>query len=132
MPKSIMIVDDNAIMRSSLRTLLGGNANWVICAEAVDGHDALEQARRFHPDFVVLDLCMPNMDGLEAAPRLKAISPKSSILMLTAFKDTILEEKAYKAGISFVLAKDETAKILDFARILLRPQSPDANEDQSN
>jgi CheY-like chemotaxis protein len=67
---------------------------------------------------------MPNMDGLETAPKLKNIIPKSSIVMLTAFKDKLLEEKAYKAGISWVLAKTEARKVLDFARILLRPDPP--------
>jgi two-component system, NarL family, response regulator LiaR len=120
MPKSIMIVDDSEMIRRNLRNLFNGKGDWHICVEAVDGRDALEKARRFYPDFVVLDLCMPHMDGLEAARKLKDISPKSSIVMLTAFKDRILEEEAYKAGISWVLAKEESAKVLDFARILLR------------
>ncbi len=121
MPKSIMIVDDNEIIRRKLGQMFKASEDWTVCAEAVNGRDALEQAQRFHPDFVVLDFCMPTMDGLEAAPKLKAIIPKSSIVMLTAFKDRYLEEKAYKAGVSWVLSKDEARKVLDFARILLRP-----------
>ena|ERR1700691_856798 len=120
MAKSIMIVDDSALSRRTLRNLLTQNGDWIISAEAVDGNDAIEKARHLHLDFVVLDFCMPNMDGLETAHKLKNICPTTSIVMLTAFNDRTLEEKAYKAGISWVLSKDDSHKILDFARILLR------------
>ena len=121
MPKSIMIVDDSEVIRRNLRDLFNRSDDWTVCAEAIDGRDAIEKAAQFHPDFIVLDLYMPNLDGLAVAPKLKDINPQSSIVMLTAFKDKILEEKAYKAGVSWVLCKEEASKVLDFARILLRP-----------
>jgi DNA-binding NarL/FixJ family response regulator len=123
-PKLIMIVDDNEIIRHKLRHLFRASKEWIVCAEAVNGSEAVEKAQKFHPDFVVLDYCMPNMDGLEAAPKLKNICPQSSIVLLTAFKDKFLEEKAYKAGVSWVLSKEDARKVLDFARILLRPDDP--------
>jgi CheY-like chemotaxis protein len=101
MPRSVMIVDDNEIIRRKLRELFKKDHDWVVCAEAVDGREAVESARKFHPEFVVLDYSMPTMDGLEAAPKLKDVSPRSSIVMLTSFKDRFLEEKAYKAGVSW-------------------------------
>jgi len=121
MPKSIMIVDDSEIIRRSLRDLLSHKGDWSICAEAVDGLEAVEKAQRFLPDFIVLDFNLPMMDGLEAARKLKRILPTTSIVMLTAFKDRALEEQAYNAGISWVLSKSEASRVLDFARILLRP-----------
>ena len=125
MSKSIMIVDDNDAIRRNLRTLFKTNGDWYVCAEAVNGLDALQKCREFHPDFVVLDFSMPIMDGIEAAPKLKEISPKSPIVMLTAFKDRALEEKAYRAGITWVLSKNENMrKIVDFARVLMRPDAP--------
>jgi DNA-binding NarL/FixJ family response regulator len=125
MPKSIMIVDDNEIIRRTLRNLFKKNKDWNVCAESADGYDAVEKAEKFRPDFVVLDHSMPNIDGLEIAPKLKDISPNSSIVMLTAFKDRFLEERAYRAGISWVLSKttDDVHRVIDFARILLRPDS---------
>lgn len=120
MPKLIMIVDDNETIRRNLRELFSKSADWTVCAEAVDGRDAVEKARAFRPDFVVLDLSMPDMDGIEAARKMKDIIPKSSIIMLTAFKDRFLEEKAYQVGISWVLSKSEAPRVLDFARVLLR------------
>jgi DNA-binding NarL/FixJ family response regulator len=124
MPKSIMIVDDSEMIRRSLRQLFSQNSDWTICAEAVDGRDAVQKARHFHPDFIVLDFYMPNMDGIEAARQMKHLTPTTSIVMLTAFKDRVLEEQAYKAGVSWILSKSDTSKILDFARILLRPDVP--------
>ena len=126
MAKSIMIVDDNEMIRRNLRNLLSGNSDWFVCAEAIDGRDAVEKARQYHPDFVVLDYCMPIMDGLETAPKLKNISPQSSIVMLTMFKDKFIEDKAYKAGVSWILSKmtDDLSKVVDFARILLRAEPP--------
>ncbi len=121
MPKSIMIVDDSEMIRRSLRQLFSQNGDWTVCAEAIDGRDAVQKARYYHPDFIVLDFYMPNMDGIEAARELKHLIPTTSIVMLTAFKDRGLEEQAYDAGISWILAKSDTLKILDFARILLRP-----------
>jgi DNA-binding NarL/FixJ family response regulator len=127
MSKSIMIVDDNEAVRRNLRRLFQASREWVICAEAVDGRDAIAKAHEFHPDFVVLDFSMPLMDGIEAALHLKNIAPKSPIIMLTAFKNSSLEEKAYKAGVSWVLSKTEDVhKVLDFARILLRPDESSA------
>jgi len=64
------------------------------------------------------------MDGIEAAREMKHLIPTTSIVMLTAFKDRVLEEQAYKAGVSWILPKSDTSKLLDFARILLRPDVP--------
>jgi CheY-like chemotaxis protein len=117
-PKSIIIVDDNAMIRRTLRNLFQEDGEWVICAEAVDGRDAVEKAQEFSPDMIVLDLCMPGMDGLEAASKLRNIVSKSLIVMLTAFKSPHLEDHAHKAGVSLVLAKEDSPKVLDFARLL--------------
>lgn len=119
-----MIVDDSEMIRRNLRQLLSNSGDWTICAEAVDGLDAVQKARHFHPDFIVLDFYMPNMDGIEAAREMKHLIPTTSIVMLTAFKDRVLEEQAYKAGVSWILPKSDTSKLLDFARILLRPDVP--------
>jgi DNA-binding NarL/FixJ family response regulator len=123
--KSIMIVDDNEIIRRNLRNLFKKNPDFTVCAEAEDGRDALEKAKRFHPEFVVLDYSMPTMDGLEAARKLKDISPESPIVMLTAFKDRFIEKRAYEAGVSWILSKttDDIRKVVDFARILLRSEA---------
>ncbi len=120
--KSIMIVDDSELMRRNLRSLFSGSDDWAVCAEAVNGRDAVEKAEKLHPDFIVMDYSMPILNGLAAARQLKAMSPRSPIVMLTAFKDKHLEQEARKIGISWVFSKsDDTRKVLDFARIVLSP-----------
>ena len=120
--KSIMIVDDSELIRRNLRSLFNGSDHWAVCAEAVNGRDAVEKAQKFHPDFIVIDYSMPILNGLAAASQLKAMNPKSPIVMLTAFKDKHLEQQAYKAGVSWVFSKtDDLNKVVDFARIMLRP-----------
>ena len=120
MSKCIMIVDDNELVRRQLRFLFEASKGWTVCAEAVNGRDAVEKAQEFHPDFVLLDYSMPVMDGLKAAPQLRGINPESHIVMYTAFKDTALEEQAYQAGVTWVLAKTEgSMKVLDLALVLL-------------
>jgi CheY-like chemotaxis protein len=120
--KSIMIVDDNEVIRRSLRSLFSGSDDWAVCAEAVNGRDAVEKAAKLYPDFIVIDYSMPVLNGLAAARQLKAMNPKSPIVMLTAFKDKQLEQQAHSVGISWVFSKSEDSKkVLDFARIVLRP-----------
>jgi DNA-binding NarL/FixJ family response regulator len=120
--KSIMIVDDSEHIRRNLRSLFSGSNDWAVCAEAVNGRDAVEKAEKLHPDFIVIDYSMPILNGLAAARELKAMNPKSPIVMFTAFKDKHLEQQARKVGISWVFSKGEDAKkVVEFARIVLRP-----------
>ena len=63
----ILLVDDNEAVRDAIRGLLSSRAEFTICGEAGDGIEALEKAREFRPDVVLMDVAMPRMDGLEAA-----------------------------------------------------------------
>ncbi len=127
MRRKILIVDDSEVMRRILKNLLEKNQEWEVNAEALDGRDAVEKAKRLHPDLAILDFSMPTMDGLELARELRRIDPKMPIVMLTAFKDESLNRRAYKAGVTWVLSKREGVdRVYDFARILLRPSSPAA------
>ena len=133
MSKCILIVDDNELVRRQLRFLFETSKGWTVCAEAVNGRDAVEKAQQFHPDFVLLDYSMPVMDGLKAAPQLRGINPESHIVMYTAFKDPALEKQAYQAGVTWVLAKTEgSMRVLDLALVLLviagPPNRPGAEE----
>ncbi len=124
MAKHILIVDDNECMRNSLLNLFKKDED-AVCAVAVNGREAVEKAKEFQPDLVVIDFSMPEMNGLEATAKLKAISPRLRIVLLTAFKDTTLDQQAYEAGATWVLSKteDDVSRVLDFARILMRPDS---------
>jgi DNA-binding NarL/FixJ family response regulator len=80
---SILIADDHAVVRRGLRALLGTQKDWSICAEASDGKMAVEKAGEHQPDIVILDIGMPELNGLEAMVKIRDIAPKSRILVLT-------------------------------------------------
>jgi DNA-binding NarL/FixJ family response regulator len=119
--KAILIADDNASVRRALRHVLEEESDWTICGEAVNGRDAIEKAERLQPDLVIVDFSMPVMNGLEAARALKRARPSTPVVLFTIFKDRFLEEEAFAAGISVVVAKEDGIGMLaDQARILLK------------
>ena len=103
----ILIVDDSALVRKSLQTCLESEPGWQVCGEAGNGQEAIEKAKELQPDLIVLDLCMPVMNGLEAARVLSKLVPSLPLIMYTAFHTRHLENEALAAGISRVILKSE-------------------------
>src|SRR5689334_14346368 len=108
MPKTILIVDDNDLLRTTLGLLLSGQFEGVSFVEAANGADAIEKARGNPPDLVILDVAMPVMNGLFAAPTLKKIAPKAPILLFTLYADEVREP--YQFGVDVVVPKAEGAE----------------------
>jgi CheY-like chemotaxis protein len=79
--KCILIVDDNAVIRRSLRRILESVDGWQVCGEAADGQEGIEKAKELDPDLIILDLSMPRLNGLEAARILSKAMPKIPLLM---------------------------------------------------
>ena len=119
MDKPILIVDDSAAVRRSLCGLFENEVGIAVCAEASNGREAIDQARIFHPDLIVLDLSMPVMGGLEAAPHLKRLLPAVLIVMFTSFDGKELLALALVAGISMVVGKESPGKLVAAVRSLL-------------
>ena len=118
--KSILIVDDNAVIRRSLRHILEAISDWRVTGEAVDGKDGIEKAKELHPDLIVLDMAMPGMNGLEAARRLNQIMPEVPLLMYSAFADRFMEQEAFAVGVKAVISKASSMETLvSQARALL-------------
>ncbi len=99
----VLIAEDETIIRLDLRQLLEFEG-LAVCAEARDGVEAVELARETQPDVAILDMKMPNLDGIEAARRIYAERP-IPIVMLTAYADPLLVERAIGAGVFAYLVK---------------------------
>lgn len=102
----ILIADDHAILRSGLRLLINAQPNLLVIGEAGDGDEALALARKLHPDLILLDLSMPDSDGLGAIPKLRAEVPQARILVLTMHDDATHLRQALDAGASGYVLKN--------------------------
>src|SRR5439155_25952586 len=107
-------------VRRSLRIIFE-SAGIDVCEEAEDGAKAIEKAKHLKPDLIVLELGMPVMNGLQAAPILRAMHPKTPIILFTLYADSVVEHEAHLAGISSLVAKDHGAShLIDEAKTLLK------------
>ncbi|HLA82135.1 MAG TPA: response regulator transcription factor [Thermoleophilia bacterium] len=110
----ILIVDDIGDVRRDLRVLLQIAGNFEVVGEAADGHGAIEQLALLRPDVVVMDLSMPGLGGLQAAPRMKAESPECRVVALTVHSDEVSRQKAIAAGFdAFVVKGTPLPELLD-------------------
>ena len=118
MSRRVLIADDDALARAALRTVFDAHEDIELVAEATDGLQAVEHAARLHPDVVLLDIRMPNLDGLEAARQiLSSSSNRSRVIMLTTFDLDEYVYDALKAGASGFLRKDTPPeRLLAFVR----------------
>jgi len=124
MSKTILIVDDNELLRTTLSVLLTGHLEDVAFVEAANGAEAIEKARANPPDLVILDLAMPVMNGLIAAPSLKKLAPKAPILLFTLYAAEVRDPSQF--GVDVVVPKAEGAgTFLNAVRELLAsPYTP--------
>jgi DNA-binding NarL/FixJ family response regulator len=104
-PKRILIVDDIKEIRTLLREFLEEEPEFVVCGEAVDGKDAIEQARELRPDLIILDASMPGMTGIQAAPRLKKLLPGASIILFTAHEYMMQGLDVSTMGVNAIVSK---------------------------
>jgi two-component system response regulator NreC len=102
----ILLADDHTVVRRGLRLLLEGQPEFSVVAEAADGKQAVEAAESAKPDVVVLDIAMPNLNGIEAAQRIVSVAPNASIVILSMHADESYVLRALKAGAKGYLLKD--------------------------
>ena len=111
-PIRVLVVDDHAIVRDGIRSFLATHPNIEVAGEADNGQAAVSAARRLRPDVILMDLMMPEMDGIEATCRIVAHRPEARILVLTSFAADDKVFPAIKAGAMGYLLKDSSSEDL--------------------
>ena len=143
----VLLVDDHPVVREGLRTMLATTTDMEVVAEAGDGLEAIEKANEQRPNVVLMDIRMPNMDGLEATRRIKNQLASTSIIVLTVYDSEAYIVDAVRVGASGYLLKDaskdlliHTIRAVNSGGMLIKTSllreavlsSTDASVDQSN
>ena len=109
----ILIVDDHALLRKGLQDLLEGHAGWEVCGEANDGREAVLLAEQLRPDVAIVDLAMPELNGIEATRRIREVSPGTAVLVLAgAYSERIEAESCAAGARGFVLKSTSEDRVL--------------------
>ena len=128
----ILIADDHEVVRRGLAALLQTQEGWEVCGEAADGREAVEKAKLLKPDFVILDIGMPNLNGLAATRQLTQHDPNFKIIVLTITDSDHVIREALDAGArGFVLKSDAVRDLVSAIEALQRGQmffTPRVNE----
>jgi DNA-binding NarL/FixJ family response regulator len=111
-PVRILIADDHELIRRGLAAELGQTPGWLVVAEAANGNEAVRLAGELRPDLIVLDLSMPELNGLAAARRILAAEPAARILILTAHESEQLVREVLSAGAQGYVLKSDAGRVL--------------------
>jgi len=107
LPLRILIADDHDVMREGTRAVIERQAGWEVCGLAATGREAVEQSRELKPDIVVMDMSMPELNGLDAAVQIKRALPKTEILIFTAHTSEDLIREVFESGAKSFINKAE-------------------------
>ncbi len=115
----ILVADDHEIVRRGLCSLLQKHEGWEICGEASDGRDAVEKAKQLKPDVVILDVGMPNLNGLDATRQLMQHDPNFKVIVLTITdSDQVIREALDSGARGFVLKSDAARDLVSAVEAL--------------
>ncbi len=117
----VVIADDHAVVRAGLRALLQDTPQLELIAEASGGVEALELVKKLQPEILVLDLSMPDMDGISVTRQLKALQFPTRVLILTVHEDEALLKEAIQAGASgYILKQAAESELVSAIQVILR------------
>jgi two-component system, NarL family, response regulator NreC len=111
-PLRILIADDHDVMRQGTKAVIERQPGWQVCGVATNGREAVMQANALQPEIVILDMTMPQLNGLDAAIQIKRQLPAAEILMFTAHESDDLIRKAFAAGVKSFIVKTEAHQFL--------------------
>jgi DNA-binding NarL/FixJ family response regulator len=117
----ILLADDHEMVRHGVRYLLESEPGWEVCGQAATGREAVEMAQQLHPDVVVLDLSMPDLNGLDATRQIQRTAPQCQVLILTMHESEDMVRDALAAGArGYVLKSDAGSDLVNAVRALSR------------
>lgn len=108
----ILLADDHEMLRRGLRSLLTERPGWEICGEATNGLEAVAMAEKLRPDVVVMDLAMPELNGIEAIRRIRRSVPGAEVLVLTFDESEVLVQEVIEAGGRGYVLKNDVGNVL--------------------
>ena len=120
----ILIADDHDLMRRGVKTLLQSRAGWEVCGEAKTGREAVDKAEKLKPDIVILDIGMPDLNGVEAARRIRKTSATTEVLILSMHYSDQLIREIVEAGVRGYLVKSDSDRDLIIAVETLAKHKP--------
>jgi two-component system response regulator NreC len=112
LPLRILIADDHDVMREGTRAVVERQPGWEVCGTADNGREAIAEANRLEPDIVIMDMTMPDLNGLDAAVQIKRRLPGTEILMFTGHETDDLIREAFEAGVKSFIFKSEAHQFL--------------------
>jgi len=120
----ILLADDHPIFRFGLCSMLGSHEGWEVCGEAADGRETVEKCKQLKPDLLVLDICLPELNGLEAARQILKNNPGQAILVLTAVDSEHVIRECLEAGIrGWVFKSDASEDVVTAVEALQRQKT---------
>jgi len=109
----ILIADDHEIVRRGLKALLSSRPDWIVCAEASTGREAVAMAEQHRPDIVVMDISMPGLNGLEATRKIRKVLPKAQVVILSIhYSDQLVREVLDSGARAYALKSDASRDFL--------------------
>jgi NarL family two-component system response regulator LiaR len=108
----VVLADDHETVREGLKGLFRRRSDWTICGEAKNGQEAVDLVAELQPELVVLDLSMPVMNSIQAATKIRQLSPDTKIVMLSMHTSAYSAEEAFRAGVNVYITKSEAGSEL--------------------
>ena len=120
MAKTILVADDSREIRKALCQMFEIEEDYDLCAEAVNGEEAIALAKKHRPDLVILDLSMPILNGYDAARGIKRILPGTPIILFTLYTDTVRKQlMGVNSPIDLIVSKSDSANLMKHVRSLI-------------